>query len=167
MTKKMERELPSQECSEQPFIAVFPLSQVPKAPQSRVEEEVQPKVPVKVKAPEVEPSKASKLRSEPVKKEIEISLVSPSPCQPKVPSPAAFVPSKVVSSHVRVQSPLAARNKFIISQRSLQKIFRALAIIFALVLALIHPSYPCFAKSPSHRKHRAHYRKDQPGRLKF
>ena len=167
MTKKMERELPSQECSEQPLIAVFPLSQVPKAPQPRVEEELQPKVPVKVKAPEVEPYKASKLRSEPVKKEIEISLVSPSPHQPKVPSPAAFVPSKVVSSHERVQSPLAARIKSIISQRSLQEIFQALSTIFTINTALIHPSYPCFAKSPSHRKHRARYRRNQPRILKF
>jgi hypothetical protein len=39
MSKKIERELPSQECSSLPMIAIFSLSQVLKAPLSHVEED--------------------------------------------------------------------------------------------------------------------------------
>ena len=56
MTKKIERELPSQKPRVQPLVSVFPLSRVSEVPKPRVEEESKPRVQDRVEVSEVQPS---------------------------------------------------------------------------------------------------------------
>jgi hypothetical protein len=170
MTKKIERELPSQECSSPPTIAIFPLSQVLEAPLSCVEEDRVPKskpqVPV-IESPDlVQSSIASKLRPEPAKIKIEVTPVSPSSSQNQVPHiSSALVP--LVSNIDRTPVPFATRTNSIISLRSLQFVYSIISTFLTLVLPLVLLPYTCFTKSPSHRKHRARYRSLLPQVAKF
>jgi hypothetical protein len=171
MTTKIEYSLPRQESQSRVPVAVFTLSQVPKESPSHIEEDLaksQPEVPVTTESPEVQPSTtASKLRPEPAKTKIEVTPVSPSSSQNQVPHiSSALVP--LVSNIDRTPVPFATRTNSIISLRSLQFMYSIILTFLALVLPLVLLlSSLCFAKSPSHRKHRARYRRLLPQIAKF
>ncbi|OAX31443.1 hypothetical protein K503DRAFT_806064 [Rhizopogon vinicolor AM-OR11-026] len=170
MTTKIEYSIPRQESQSRVPVAVFTLSQVPKESLSRIEQGLarsQPKVPVPViESPEVQPSTiASKLRPEPAKTKIEVTPVSPSPSQYQVPHIlSAFT---LVSSSNPVSVSPNAKTKSIFSLRSSQIMFRVLSTLLALILSLILLSDSCFARAPSHRTHRARYRKAAANIAKF